>query len=100
MTNAEALQEVVQIEFSDNAFEKVFSESDLNGEDDYAKENEEAIDKLAIKLLSGPLPKRITEGGYTIDYGTAAKETVAFLTAKWTPVVSNEPSVEDISNQW
>lgn len=105
MTNKEALQEVAQIPtLSDAAIEKAFLDSDsgLVSGDTYVKPNEQAIDEIAISVLSNVLAvASISEGGYSIAYGQSLENKIARLKAKWgIDEDADKPSISDVSKMW
>lgn len=103
MTNKEALQETAQIVMSDVAIEKAFLDAGggLISSGTYSSSNEEAIDTIAIQVLSNFLAADISEGEYSIKYNSSIEKKIARLKAKWgIDVVDDEPTIQDVSNLW
>lgn len=104
MTNKQALQEVAQIpSLSDAAIEKAFLDSDsgLTDSGTYISANEQAIDEIAIAVLSNFLEASISEGGYSITYNDAIAKKIARLKLKWgIDQDEGKPTITDVSKMW
>lgn len=103
MTYRGALLSVLDgIQLSDSAIEKALIDAGYTGEETYSIANGAEIDLMAISVLQlASTVKRVTEGGYTIEYDTAAiKERLAFLLRKNELEVTSEPKVRNRSYLW
>lgn len=99
MTNKEALIAEVLVEgVSDNTYEKALLDANLNGTQQYASVNDQAISLAAIAVLQAILPLASqTEGGYSITFSVSGiKARLAYLQDK-TGTSTGAPTIRGVS---
>jgi hypothetical protein len=103
LTIKEALTGIVNFPIPESRVAKALIDAGLDGNAVYAKTEEKDIDLcMAGLLLTLASPKKVTEGGYSIEMPSASELRLLRkdLLLKWGIVEDEEPLIYDGSNLW